>query len=49
MLVNTITNFKLLPKDNVVDLIKVGGVQKLQEGEFTVQVCFLLKKSKFNL
>lgn len=49
MLVNTITNFELLLKDNVVDLIKVGGVQKLQEGEFTVQVCFLLKNSKFNL
>lgn len=30
---------KLLLQDNVADLIKVGGVQKLQDGEFTVQVC----------
>lgn len=27
-------------QDNVTDFIKVGGLQKLQEGEFIVQVCF---------
>lgn len=26
-------------QDNVSDFIKVGGVQKLQDGEFIVQVC----------
>jgi hypothetical protein len=49
ILVNTVTNFKFLLKDNVADLIKVGGVQKLQEGEFTVQVSLLLMDSEFNL
>lgn len=29
----------LLSQDNVADFIRVGGVQKLQDGEFIVQVC----------